>query len=120
MSGEYASQPTFERAAVFDANGMREATLVSWSSLDSASGEPRQVSFELDVQGSPMVVTGHIRTGMAFTVVDGAEFAMGTDFRKPDRYMLTNLFCDWTCDGEAGIGYLDRGALIEMLTKDKK
>jgi hypothetical protein len=120
MSGEYSDdQPTFQRAAVFDADGIRQATMVQWSGLDSACGDPREVAVELDVEGARMVIEGRIRSGMAFTMVDGAEFSMGTDFRNPDRYMLTNLFCDWTCDGEAGIGYLDRGALIGMLTKDR-
>ena len=114
MFGEYTSGE-FQRAAVFEPDGARPATMLRWTDLDSASGEPLLVTLQLDVEGTKKTIEGRIRQGMAFTVVDGAEFAMGTDLRSPDRYMLTNLFVDWKCDGETGIGYLDRGALIRLL-----
>ncbi|HJQ45385.1 MAG TPA: hypothetical protein VJ870_03530, partial [Amycolatopsis sp.] len=117
MLGEYTTAE-FQRAAVFDRDGTRPATMLRWSNLDSAGGEPLLVTLELDIEGTRRTIEGRIRNGMTFTVVDGAEFAMGTDLRNPDRYMLTNLFIDWTCDGETGIGYLDRGALIQLLSED--
>ncbi|MEV6340499.1 hypothetical protein AB0M12_37980 [Nocardia vinacea] len=117
MFGEYTSGE-FQRAAVFHRDGSQSATMVRWSNLDKSDGEPRLVTVELDIDGTRKILEGRIRHGMTFTVVDGAEFAMGTDLRSPDRYMLTNLFIDWTCDGEAGIGYLDRGALIRLLQKE--
>lgn len=119
MLGEYTSAE-FQRAAVFDRDGSRPATMVRWSNLDSARGEPLLVTLDLDIEGTRKAIEGRIRNGMTYTVVDGAEFALGTDIRNPDRYMLTNLFVDWTCEGEDGIGYLDRGALIRLLREGKQ
>jgi hypothetical protein len=116
MHGRYASTE-FQRAAVFDRRGAHAATMVRWTDLESSDGEPRLIELELEVEGETRLIEGRIRTGMAFTVVDGAEFAMGTDLATPDRYMLTNLFCDWICAGESGIGYLDRGTLISLLRR---
>ncbi|WP_280424697.1 hypothetical protein [Nocardia carnea] len=116
MLGEYASGD-FQRAALFDSDGIHDATMIRWTDLTAVDGEPKTVTLELNVRGRRVVIDGRIRHGMNFTVADGAEFCMGTDLAHPDRYFLTNLFIDWTCDGESGIGYLDRGALISLLTQ---
>ncbi len=91
--------------------------MVRWTDLTAFNCEPTAITVELDVQGRQVVIDGRIRHGMNFTVADGAEFCMGTDLARPDRYFLTNFFVDWTCNGEHGIGYLDRGALISLLTQ---
>ena len=116
MLGEYESG-AFQRAALFDQSGTQDATMIRWTDLTAVNREPTAITVELDVQGRQIVIEGRIRHGMNFTVADGAEFCMGTDLARPDRYFLTNFFVDWTCDGEPGIGYLDRGALISLLTQ---
>ncbi|MFC9359127.1 hypothetical protein ACFTZB_21480 [Rhodococcus sp. NPDC057014] len=116
MLGEYESG-AFQRAALFDSAGTQDATMVRWTDLTAVNCEPTAITVELDVHGRQVVIDGRIRHGMNFTVADGAEFCMGTDLARPDRYFLTNFFVDWTCNGEQGIGYLDRGALISLLTQ---
>jgi hypothetical protein len=118
MQGEYVHN-RFERAAIFDSDGTHTATMIRWNHLESPRGDPYQFSLEMDVSGRSIVIDGSVRAGMNFTVVDGAEFCLGTDLTRPDRYVLTNLFVDWTCDGERGIGYLDRGALIELFGEER-
>lgn len=114
MLGEYESG-AFQRAALFNSDGTHDATMVRWNDLTAFDSKPALVTVELDVQGKQVVIEGQIRHGMNFTVADGAEFCMGTDLARPDRYFLTNFFVDWTSNGEKGIGYLDRGALISLL-----
>jgi hypothetical protein len=120
MQGEYLDDD-FQRAAVFRPEGFRLATMTDWSRLANAAGDPMTIALEMNVDGEgPMTIEGKVRSGMNFTVVNGAEFCMGTDLAHDDRYMLTNLFVDWTCAGERGIGYLDRGALIGLLERGER
>lgn len=119
MYGHYVSGD-FQRAALFGADGTHEATILHWPDLATATAEPHQFTVDLDVDGRLVVLEGRVRAGMNFTVADGAEFCLGTDHARPDRYFLTNFFVDWTCDGERGIGYLDRGALIRLLTQEER
>ena len=116
MQGEYVDDD-FQRAALFDADGIHPATMTSWARLEQAAGDPHEFVLEMEADGRQVSMTGRTRPGMNFTVVDGAEFALGTDFDHPDRYVLSCLFVDWTCDGERGIGYLDRGALSSLLRR---
>lgn len=116
MLGVYDSGD-FQRAAIFDSSGTREATMEAWTPLTTVRCDPLDVVVELDVQGEKTVIDGRVRNGMNFTVADGAEFCMGTHLDKPDRYFLTNFFVDWNCNGERGFGYLDRGSLIGLLSE---
>lgn len=117
MLGVYDSGD-FQRAAVFDAKGTHDATMAYWTPLSSVRCDPKDVTVRLNVQDELLTIEGRVRNGMNFTVADGAEFCMGTDHSKPDRYFLTNFFVDWTCNGERGIGYLDRGSLIRLLCEE--
>ena len=89
--------------------------MVEWSRIEDATGAPLDFVVELDVAGRSVPITARCRSGVNFTVLDGAEFGLGTDVDSPDRYLLTCMFVDWTCNGEHGMGYLDRGALIRLL-----
>ena len=63
-----------------------------WSILDNGRGDPLDVTVRLSGASGDVVIDGKIHGGMSFTVIDGAEFCLGTDMTSPDRYMLTNLF----------------------------
>jgi hypothetical protein len=114
MQGDY-EDCQFERAAIFDNAGQRDAHLVNWSRLENAVGAPLEFALTLDLGVEKRVITGRCTSGINFTVLDGAEFGLGTDLSSPDRYVLTCLFTEWDCDGEQGLGYVDRGALIGLL-----
>jgi hypothetical protein len=116
MQGDYVDSD-FQRAALFDEHGTHPATMKNWARLEESTGEPHEFVLELDIDGRQVSMTGRTRAGMNFTVVDGAEFSLGTDLDHPERYVLSCLFVDWSCDGERGIGYLDRGALSSLLRR---
>ncbi|WP_280426863.1 hypothetical protein [Nocardia carnea] len=119
MHGQYI-HADFQRAALFDADGSHEATMIDWPGLTSAIGDPAEFSVELRTANRTLNLQGRLRGGMSFTVVDGAEFCLGTDLERPERYFLTNYFVDWFCDGERGVGYLDRGSLIQLLNEEEQ
>ena len=114
MWGDYGSDE-FQRAAIFDSNGCQDARMVEWSRIEDATGAPLDFVVDLDAAGKSVPITARCRGGMNFTVLDGAEFGLGTDVGSPDRYLLTCMFVDLTCNGERGMGYIDRGALIRLL-----
>ncbi|MGQ4618957.1 hypothetical protein [Nocardia sp. R7R-8] len=119
MHGRYV-HGEFQRAAIFDVDGAQEATMTDWPGLTTAAGDPADFTVELRTGERIVALRGRLRGGMSFTVTDGAEFCLGTDLERPDRYFLTNYFIDWTCEGERGIGYLDRGALIQLLDEEER
>lgn len=107
----------FERGAVFEGGGkISDASVEEWSKLTAAGPQPRAFPMALRrADGRLYRINVTCDNGINWTGVGRTEWCIGTDRSDPANYLFNQHFAVFECEGERGLGFVDRGARLSML-----
>jgi len=116
MEGIFDPGGRFERSALFTDDGITLAELDDWARLTSTLADPTDFTINLRADNSTVrTVNIHCTNGMNFTGVGPSEWCLGADLTNPNSYVWAMYFAELECDGERGLGFVDRSTRARNL-----
>jgi hypothetical protein len=106
----------FERTAFFEKGEIQEGVLTKWHDLPTTAPAPREFDIVMaDGGGRERVVHVACTGGVNWTGVGPTEWCVGTDRSNPRNFIFTHYFANYQCEGEKGLGFVDRGGRAALL-----
>ena len=106
-----------EKSAVFENGRITLGHMEQKAELSTTAPEPRQyeviVRTEDDRQRTIRI---RCTEGVNWFSPGLSEWCLGSDLSHPRNYNWAMCFAEFECDGERGLGFVDRGAAAELLT----
>ena len=118
MEGLFEPGGRFERSALFTDEGVIAAVVHGGLQLTSTLADP--VDFEINLcteDGSSRTITFHCTHGINFTAVGPSEWCLGADLSNANSSVWAMYFAELECDGERGLGFVDRSTRVRNLTR---
>jgi hypothetical protein len=110
-----------ERSAIFEKGRILEGSMrlegLRASVLTSPAPEPRQFEVVVAVDGGgERTLKVRCTQNINWFSAGPMEWCVGADLNTPDQYNWSMAFADFECDGERGLGFVDRGASASLMT----
>jgi hypothetical protein len=117
MLGESDPGGSFDRSVVFEDGKIIPCSIEYRSDLSSTAAEPRKFEFALHRKdGKRHIIATRIRAGANWFGPGPTEWCLGTDLSEATHYHYLQYFSSYECEGEAGMGLVDRGARPAQLS----
>ncbi|HKY86977.1 MAG TPA: hypothetical protein VJL90_09475 [Pseudorhodoplanes sp.] len=105
----------FERTAIYRNGRVIEAALEKWSDIQVSAPVPNDYEMVINCEGERLAMNVSCKNGINWFGPGRTEWAIGTDLSDPNSYLYTHYFGEFECNGEKGIGFVDRGARASLL-----